>query len=292
MEKSTKHRQWATSLATAGIAIILFAFFATATPLLAAEESSRSYSIAVIPSVPPVEMHRQWTPLLERLTAKTGFRFRLKLFERMADFEREIGNGTPDFIFASPIQMVVARQAHRFIPLVRGGKPIAIGLFVRQESPYRTIEELSGKTISFVGNKNLCSVFVRHMLEKREPPLSFSSNYAGSTRNVIKSVLIGKSDAGAVFIPELENEPEANRAQLRAVVETPKIAPHPLSAHPRVPQEVRTKVTNGLLAIAAEPEGAALLRTVRLPAPVAADYARDYKSLELIDIRELTDWGN
>jgi phosphonate transport system substrate-binding protein len=292
MRKIALHRLWAPAFATVGIVLLLVTVFVTASPTVAAEEPPRSYSVAVIPSVPPVEMHRQWTPLLDRLTARTGLRFNLKLFDRMAEFEREIGNGTPDFTFASPIQTVVARQAHRYVPLVRGGKPISIGLFVRQDSPYRTIDDLSGKTISFVGNKNLCSVFVRHMLAKQEPPLSFASNYAGSTRNVIKSVLIGKSDAGAVFIPELERELEENRAQLRAIVETPKIAPHPLSAHPRVPEKVRAKVTQAVLAIAAEPEGATLLRTIRLPAPVAADYVRDYQSLELIDIRELTDWGH
>jgi phosphonate transport system substrate-binding protein len=236
-------------------------------------------------------MHTQWTPLLDWLTQKTGIHFSLKLFERMADFEREIGEGNPDFIFASPIQTVVAHQTHRYVPLVRGGKPVAIGVFVRKDSPFETLDDLTGKTISFVGNKNLCSVFVRHMLAKREPPLIFASNYAGSTRNVIKSVLLGKSSAGAVFIPELERELEANREQLRSVIETQKIAPHPLSAHPRVPLNVRERVKSALLELASVKNGAELLRNVRLPSPVAADYKNDYQSLELIDIQELTDWG-
>ncbi|GAM10793.1 ABC transporter, phosphonate, periplasmic substrate-binding protein [Geobacter sp. OR-1] len=254
-------------------------------------EQGKLYSIAVIPSAQTVAMHTQWTPVLERLTEKTGVRFNLKLFVRMADFEREIGDGTPDFIFASPIQTVIAYQTHRYVPLVRGAKPVSIGLFVRKDSPYRTIDDLSGKTISFVGNKNLCSVFVRHLLAKHEQPLSFASNYAGSTRNVIKSVLLGKSAAGAVFIPELEREPKENQEQLHSIIETPKIAPHPLSAHPRVSQEVQDRIIRAILEIASDKNGAELLRAIRLPAPVVADYRKDYQPLEIIDIRALTDWG-
>ncbi len=277
-----------------GIAILFVALLAVQfvwSVSLANAAEVEPYTIAVIPSTPTVAMHAKWSPLLERLTEKTGQRFELKLYERMAEFERDIGDGIPEFIFASPIQTVIAYQMQRYVPLVRGGKAISVGLFVRKDSPIRSIEDLTGKTISFVGNKNLCSVFIRHLLAKQGKPLSYESTYAGSTSNVIKSVLLGKSTAGAVFLPELERESVENRNQLRSIVETPKIAPHPLSAHPRVPQPVREKVKKAILEIASDKEGAELLRSVRLPAPVAADYRQDYRSLELIDVKSLTDWG-
>jgi phosphonate transport system substrate-binding protein len=259
--------------------------------VLPADAATSSYGIAVVPTAPTVALHTQWAPFLERLTEKTGVRFRLQLFENMTEFERAIGAGSYDFIFASPIQTVVARQAHRYVPLVRGGAAKGIGLFVRSDSDVRTIDDLSGKTISFVGNKNVCSVLIRHLLASREQPLSFASNYAGSTRNVIKTVLLGKTAAGAVFVPELEREPAENREQLRAVIETAKIPPHPLSAHPRVPRPVREKIRKAVLALAAERDGVELLNAVMLAAPVAADYRRDYLPLEIIDIKGLTDWG-
>jgi phosphonate transport system substrate-binding protein len=251
----------------------------------------RVYTIAVIPSSPPVALHRQWTPFVEFLSRETGLEFRLKLYERMAEFERDIWSGTPDFIFSSPIQTVVARQENGYVPLVRGGKEIAVGLFVRKDSPFRSINDLAGKTISFVGNKNLCSVFVQHLLGKQGDKLSFTREYAGSTRNVIINVLLGKSAAGAVFIPELERESEDTRRQLRALLMTPEIAPHPFSAHPRVPRNVQDAVTRATLAIAATRESAELFKTLRMGAPVAADYDRDYRRLEEIDIKRLTNWG-
>jgi len=259
------------------------------TPVSAA--TGKAYTIAVIPSAPPVALHKQWTPFVERLSRETGLEFQLKMYEKMAEFERDIWSGTPDFIFSSPIQTVVARKTNGYVPLLRGGKDISVGLFVRKEAPFKSIDDLAGKSISFVGNKNLCSVFIQHMMGEYRNKLSFNREYAGSTRNVIINVLLGKSAAGAVFIPELARESEDTRKQLREILVTPAIAPHPLSAHPRVPRAAQEAVKSASLAIAAASGGNELFRSLRMDAPVAADYDRDYRVLEEIDIEGLTNWG-
>lgn len=249
------------------------------------------YTLAVNPSAPPVTMNKLWTPFVDRLARETGLEFRLKHYERMAEFERDIWSGEPDFIFSSPIQLMVAHTSNGYVPLVRGVKPVAIGLFVRKDSPIKTIDDLVGKKISFVGNKNICSVFMQHLLAHHKKDLAFETEYAGSTKNVLINVLLGKSDAGSVFLPSMAQESEETRGQLREVVTTPEIAPHPLSAHPRVPQKDRELVTKATLAIAASPDGAELLKRLSLAAPVTADYARDYRALDEIDVTGLTNWG-
>jgi len=249
------------------------------------------YTLAIVPSAPPVTMHVLWTPFVERLAKETGVGFRLKLYEKMAEFERDIWSGTPDFIFSSPIQLMVAHTSNGYVPLVRGRKPVAIGLFVRKDSPIRNIDDLAGKKIAFVGNKNICSVFMQHLLAHYKSNLAFEKEYTGSTKNVIINVLLGKSDAGAVFKPEMDRESEETRSQFREIVTTPEIAPHPLSAHPRVPRAVQEAVTKATLAIGSSTDGAERLKTLRLATPVAADYARDYLALEEIDVKGLTHWG-
>lgn len=258
---------------------------------LAALAQGDGYAFAVLPGAPPVTMHKLWTPIVDRLRQATGLDLRLKLYEGMAEFERDVWAGGPDFMFGSPIQTVVAHQSQGYLPLVRSSKLVNIGLFVRQDSPIRSIDDLIGKKIAFVGNKNICSVFIQHELASHKRKLDFETEYAGSSRNVIINVLLGKSDAGAVFRPELEREPEDTRSQLRQVVTTPDFAPHPLSAHPRVAANVRNAVTRAMLAIGTTPDGAELLKTLRLQDLVAADYERDYRALEAIDIKGLTRWG-
>lgn len=250
-----------------------------------------SYTFAVIPGAPPAVMSKRWTPVIERLSRDTGIAFRLKLFDQMAEFEREIWSGTPDFIFASPIQTVVARQGARYIPLVRDSKLADIKLYVRKDSPIHSIDDLDKKEISFVGNKNICSVYMQHELKSYGKNLTFAQNYAGSTKNVILNVLMGKVAAGAVFGNELAREPAESQAQLREVATTPKFAPHPLSAHPRVPVQVREAVKKAMLKLAATADGEEMLRPMMLDDLVEADYDRDYRALEKIDIKGLTNWG-
>ncbi len=113
------------------------------------------YVFAVIPSAPPVTTHALWAPLVERLSRDTGLPLRLKVYDKMSDFENDILNGVPDFIFASPFQAVVAHEKQGYIPLIHGGTPVSAELFVRKDSPISTVDDLSGRTIAFIGNKNL-----------------------------------------------------------------------------------------------------------------------------------------
>ena len=250
-----------------------------------------TYTIAVVPIAPPVTLHTQWMPFVDYLVRETGLNFRLKLYEKTAEFERDIWDGGPDFIFASPIQTVVAHQTNGYQPLVRGSRTISIGLFVRNDSSFRTIDDLTGKSIAFVGNKNLCSVFILHLLADQKHQLTFDREFAGSTKNVVMNVILGKTDAGAIYVPELELLPEETREQLRPLVMTSEIAPHPLSVHPRIPPAVREAVLQATLALAVTRDGEELLRTLHLRDPIVADYDRDYRSLEAIDIKGLTKWG-
>lgn len=256
-----------------------------------AATAQKTYTFAVVPGAPPVTMSKVWTPVIEQLKKDTGIELRLKLFDRMAEFERHIWTGESDFIFASPIQTVMAHQSQKYIPLVRDGKLVDISLFVRQDSPIQSIDDLMGKKISFVGNKNVCSVYIQHELMNYGKKLDFDKEYAGSSRNVILNVLFGKVDAGAVFSPEFARESEENRQQLRAVVTTTKFAPHPISAHPRVPQAVREAVRKALLKLATTPAGEEMLKPLRLDDLVQADYDKDYRDLEKIDVKGMTNWG-
>lgn len=112
--------------------------------------------LAVIPSAPPVATHTLWTPLVEILARETGQDFQLKVYEKMADFERDIiSPEAPDFIFANSLQIVVAHQAQGYLPLVRGGEPVRVEIFVRRDAPIKAVEDLAGKRIAFVGSKNL-----------------------------------------------------------------------------------------------------------------------------------------
>ncbi len=113
------------------------------------------YTLAVIPSAPPVATYALWAPFVDRLSHDTGILLRLKVYDKMSDFEQDIVQGIPDFLFVSPFQAVVAHEAQAYAPLVRGSRPVSAELFVRKDSPIMTVDDLSNKRIAFVGDKNL-----------------------------------------------------------------------------------------------------------------------------------------
>jgi phosphonate transport system substrate-binding protein len=63
-------------------------------------------------------------------------------------------------------------------------------------------------------------------------------------------------------------------------METPGVPPHPLSAHPRVPEATRRLVASTLLKLMADPGMRALMNDIPWANPVVADYRRDYQPLE------------
>lgn len=117
--------------------------------------AAREYVLAVLPQKPPSVMHTAWAPLVERLEREASATIRLKVYEEMAEFESDVRNGVPDFLYTNPTQTVMARQTQGYIPLVRGGKSIRGAMFVRADSPIKSLPELEGKTVAFVGAKNL-----------------------------------------------------------------------------------------------------------------------------------------
>lgn len=114
-----------------------------------------AFTIAVVPQMPPVAMHTNWSPLVARLAKETGLNLKLKVYEKMKDFEQDLQDGKPDFIFSSPTQIVLARQSQGYIPLIRSSKKIKGVLFVRKDSSITRVKDLEGKNIAFVGAKHL-----------------------------------------------------------------------------------------------------------------------------------------
>lgn len=246
---------------------------------------AKEYLLAVMPQQPPSVMFSTWSPLVARLAQAIAAPIRLKVYEETLEFEGDVRKGVPDFVFVSPTQAVLARRAQGYIPLVRGGKTIRGEMFVRRDSPVKRLQDLRGKTVAFVGPGNFCSARLRQALTTGPgEPLQFISKYVGSSSNVFKHILLGKTDAGAVLDVAFQREAPAVQAQLRSIYLTDELAPHPLAAHPRVPTALQQAMREAILRLAADEAGRALLQAGGLADPVAADYARDYRRLETIEM--------
>jgi phosphonate transport system substrate-binding protein len=240
-----------------------------------------TYRIAVVPQMSPLTVHKNWAPFLQRLSRETGHTFEIMVYRDVPRFESELTRGLPDFAYMNPFHQVLVRKSQGYIPMVRSSVESLVGIVVvRRDSPIKSLKDLDGKTVAFPApNAFGASLYVRALLAEKAN-VHFTPIYLDTHTDVFRHVILERVDAGGAVTATLQRESREIRQQLRVVFETPPTAPHPLSAHPRVPAKDRQLVAEAILKLAADPSNTPLLSAVQLERPVRADYRRDYAPLE------------
>jgi phosphonate transport system substrate-binding protein len=245
-----------------------------------------TYTLAVVPAQLPLTAYREWSPLAEQIGAHLGARIELKVYPTFPQFEAELRRGVADLVFLNPYQQVMARKAQGYLPLVRSSETLIGVLVVRSDSPVRNVRDLEGKTLGFPSASAFgASLYLRALLSEHER-IRFTPRYLESHTEVYRHVLLGEVAAGGGIYHTLEREPADLRRRLRVIYETPPSVSHALAAHPRLPEAARAKVRDFLLGLGRSPDGKALLASLQLAEPVAADYTRDYAPLERLGLEK------
>ena len=162
---------------------------------------------------------------------------------------------------------------------MRDSEPLSGLIVVRRDSPIHSARELQGQTLAFPApNAFGASMLVRAMLTEQDG-IQFRTQYARTHSNSYRQVAAGQVSAAGGLRATLDREPESLRAQLRVLAETSSSAPHPLSAHPRVPIALRQAVQRAWLQMAQDGAMQALMKDLPMPHPVTADHERDYAPL-------------
>ena len=254
-------------------------------PPAAAEKDN--YTFAVVPQFPPAVIRRDWGPLVARLSQDTGLKLELKYYKSIPDFEQDVLEGDPDFVYLNPYHEVMAKKAHGYIPLIRDSEDLLIGiLVVDKDSDFKSVKDLNGKMLVFPSpNAFAASLYMRALLSKQEK-IRFTAKYVLTHSNVYQHVISGMAAAGGGVNKTLDNQPRGLKDELRVIYRTPPVAPHPIAANPRVPLSVRQAVINALLRLVDDQTSRHLLRAVGISRPVRADYARDYEAIERLDLEK------
>ncbi len=233
-------------------------------------------TLAVVPQFPPLETYKRWSPVVELLSQKTGIKIELKTYGSIPEFERAFLRGEPDLVFMNPYHQVMAKRDYR--PILRDSTPLEGILVVRRDSHFQSVKDLDGKTIAFPApNAYAAALYMRALLTERHG-IRFTPNYVKTHSNVYRHVALGEASAGGGVNNTFERETVEIKQQLRILYTTPPSAPHPLSAHKRVPVSVTDTIKKTMPQLAAEnPE---LFDAIQMPKPTTAQYNRDYQPLE------------
>jgi phosphonate transport system substrate-binding protein len=244
------------------------------------------YTFAVVPQFSAIELHKDWAPLLARLSKDTGFTLELKIATSIPLFEASFVKGEPDFAYMNPYHAVMAKKAQAYVSLLRDAKPLTGVLVVRKDSTVKTLKDLNGQKIAFPApNAFGASLYMRALLTE-EAGIQFEPTYVKTHSNVFRHVIRKEAAAGGTVNAPLDDEVPAVRDQMQIVFQTPPAASHPVVAHPRVAGAAQKALTQAFLALTQDAEGRALLKDIRTPTPVAASYPTDYLPLEKLRIEK------
>ena len=245
---------------------------ALAAPLWAADSaSSREYTVGVVPQFEQRKLFETWQPILSALEKRTGFRLKLIGSPKIPVFEKKFLAGQYDFAYMNPYHLLKANDSQGYVPLVRDDSRMLKGvLVVAKDSPYEALSDLDGSMIAFPSPNALgASLLMRADLDGQFN-LKFIPRYVQTHSSVYLNVALGQTAAGGGVLSTLKKQPEDLQAHLRILYETQGIKPHPLSAHPRVPESDREKLRDAWLALASTAQGQQLMARIPMFQSVSA----------------------
>jgi phosphonate transport system substrate-binding protein len=263
--------------------MMVLGIFAVCPPIVGAEGST--YILAVVPQGSSVATFQQWTPFVQKLSREAGVSIQIKTYyASIPQFESDLKYGVPDFAFMNPYHMVMAHKAQHYVPLVRDKTPLRGILVVRKNSAIKSVRDLNGKEIAFPSpNAFGASLYLRALLTNKEK-IHFTPRYVQTHGNVYRQVVLDMIPAGGGIKDTLMAEQDDTKNHLTILYETPPAVSHPLAAHPRVPEDVRKKVIEAIMKLAADPANRDMFDKMQLDEPVAADYQRDYAPLAKLQL--------
>ncbi|MDW5418801.1 phosphate/phosphite/phosphonate ABC transporter substrate-binding protein [Iodobacter sp. CM08] len=244
------------------------------------------YTFTVVPQFNPSQLHQEWTPVLQRISRETGIVLELKLVSTFSLFEEELKKGSADFAYVNPYHVVMSKSAQGYMPILRDSTPIFGILLTRRDSPFKTAHDLNEQTIAFpAANAFAASLYMRALLAE-QIGIRFSTRYLSTHSNVFRHLARNEVAAAGSVSSAFNDELPELREQLQIIYKTPEVASHPLVVHPRVSAAVRDAIKQAFLDLSKDEAGRALLKEIRFPNPVLANYAKDYQPLEALKLQK------
>lgn len=266
------------------ILMVLLSGLLTSVGTRAAGEAPAALVFGVVPQQAASKLAASWTPVLDFLSAKTGYQIRFETAKDIPTFEKRLADGEYDFAYMNPYTYtVVHRSAAGYWAFARERDRKLTGiLVVAKDSPIQKLEDLAGKEIAFPAEPAIAaSVIPRAHLTKRK--IAFTPKYVGSHDSVYLSVARGIYPVGGGVRRTMEGLSKEVQDQLRVLWSTPSYTPHPVAAHKRVPKEVVNRVKAAMLAMDQDEQGKKLLNGITFSGIQTAQ-DKDYDDLRALGI--------
>ncbi|MBR9882316.1 MAG: phosphate/phosphite/phosphonate ABC transporter substrate-binding protein [Oceanospirillales bacterium] len=251
--------------------------------MVASAAERTTYSLGVVPQFEQRKLFSIWQPIIDELEQQLTFDLQLIGSPKIPVFEKKFLAGEYDFAYMNPYHVLKANQSQGYIPLVRDASRQLTGIVVvKKDSPYTDPSQLEKKIIAFPSPNALGASLMTRADLSALYRIEFFPRYVQTHSSVYLNVALGQTAAGGGVLSTFSAQPDEVKARLRILYETRGVNPHPLAAHPRVPEADREALKTAWLELAATEEGQALMARIPMIQPIPASMS-DYSAL--------LDWG-
>jgi phosphonate transport system substrate-binding protein len=235
--------------------------------------------------------------ILEKVT---GLKYKTFVASDYTALIEAMRSGQADVAWLAPFAFVLAEKnagSKVILKSIRHGKPHQFSaIVVRADSPYKTIEDLKGKTIAWTDPSSSSG----HISPKAaliamgiNPDEHFQKQtFAGSHETLVLSVANGSVDAGATFSDDASGEtgswsryagkPGSSIKALRSIYVTPPMPSDTVSVSKQFAEKFPDKVkalTDGLKKLSTTPEGREALKNLYSIDGLVDAVSEDYEPL-------------
>lgn len=208
----------------------------------------------------PVEMIKRMSALTNYLALTTNLNIRFKPSPNLGSAVDDLGTGQTQIAYLTPVAYIDARRKYGVVPLVApttDGKPhFSLVIATKAGAGIKTPADLKGKRFAFGDEKALLQ---RASVESMGLKASDFSHFAYLKHydNISKALLAGDFDGGIL----LHSTAEAFKSRGIVVIgSTPPLPSYIFAVHPGMPEAVRARLRDALLALnKSTPERAATL---------------------------------
>lgn len=234
------------------------------TPALTVAQEPLTLTVGIVPQQSASKLARLWTPILEYLSNKTGYRLQFKTGKDIPTFEQRVALGEYDLAYMNPYHYTIYHDNPGYLAIAKAkDKRIKGIIVVHKDSSYKALDEFSGKTLAFPAPAAFAaSILPRSQFRQRGIPIT--PKYVSSHDSVYRNVATGRFPAGGGVIRTFKNTSAEVRQQLRILWTTSGYTPHAIAAHPRISKEVVRRIQQAMLNMDNDPEGKALLASIKI----------------------------
>ncbi len=224
-------------------------------------------NLAVQPYASPIELVKNYTPLLEYLRQHTGRQFTLTICKSYETHIACVGDNEVDIGLMGPATYVTMTEQFGKKRLVCcfevNGSPEFQGyVLVRKDSPATSIEDLQNKSFASASKLSTMSYIApRYMFIKAGVPFPEKRlKIVGSHSNVSLNILAGDVYAGGVREKTYQKYKDRG---LKVIAVSPKVTEHPFVATDKLDAKTYTLVKEALIAIKGKDEIKRLLAPIQ-----------------------------